>query len=136
MLTKKKKLVGRQEEAPVTNDRVPVLRYKTLADTNNRGETREWPIIIPHADQNPSWLCDKAPRVTTPICTIDEYATKDFISQERKQITEQTTQPLRVKKTYKSGIVTSEEEKTKTPYPPNLSMTPASNIDPASEAST
>ena len=115
MLTKKKKLVGRQEDAPVTNDRVPDLKYKILADTNIRGETREWPIIIPHADQYPSWLCDKAPRVTTPICTIDLYATKDFISQERKQITEQTRQPLSVKKTYKFGIEHRKGEKTKIP---------------------
>ena len=136
MLTKKKKLVGRQEEEPHTNDRVPVLKYKIFAHTNIRGETREWPIIIPQADQYPSWLCDKAPRVTTPICTIDEYATKDFKSQERKQIIEQTRQPLSVKKTYKSGLEPRKGEKSKIPYPPNLSMTPASNIDPASEAST
>ena len=74
--------------------------------------------------------------MTTPICTIDLYATKDFISQERKQITEQTRQPLSVKKTYKFGIEHRKGEKTKIPYPPNLSMTPASNIDPVSEAST
>jgi hypothetical protein len=97
MLTKKKKLVGRLDEVPVMNDREPVLRYRALADTNIIGETRECPIIIPHAVQYPNWLCDKAPRVTTPICTIEEYATKDFMSQERRQITEQTTQPDRVK---------------------------------------
>jgi len=50
-----------------------------------------------HAAQEPISEPSSAPRVTMPICTIEEKATQPFKSQQRKQLIAQIKEPDREK---------------------------------------
>lgn len=84
---------------PSKKERECEASYTEDAKEKRRGEIRECESNIEHAAQAPSSVPTRAPRVTIPICTIEEKATQPFKSQQRKQMTAQIRDPVRDKYT-------------------------------------
>src|SRR5260363_152116 len=96
-------------------------------------ETKPCEIICTSAPSIASASNRKKPRVTKPICAIDEYATSFLISRCASATSDRTI-TKGASRRLASGTIGS--EKRRKPYAPSLSMIAASTTEPPVGAST